>query len=108
MYAHVCMYVYIYIYVYNETVQLSPHALKPYRGIMNAVPLILNFHIIWSPVSSFTPQPIYSGYRTQNPLNKRLGGFHSQSGRAEVLIIIYSLDIKWNFFSILCSVLSMR
>jgi hypothetical protein len=50
------------------------------RGI---APLILNLDTRWRWVFSFTPQPLTHWKEQQCPLNRRLGGPHSLSGRFE-------------------------
>jgi len=51
-------------------------AIKAYRVSRGTVPLILNLGTRWVWEVYFTPWPLYPMY----PLNRRLGGPHSQSG----------------------------
>jgi hypothetical protein len=53
------------------------HAMKAYEGSRGIAPRILDLGTRWKWVVSFTP--IY--FRGKNPLDRRLGGSHSRSGR---------------------------
>jgi hypothetical protein len=58
------------------------HSMKTYWGIGGLARRILDLGTRWRPVVSFTPWPLYSQRRnTWYPLDRRLGGPQSRSGR---------------------------
>jgi hypothetical protein len=71
----------------KEKVKLSPclakcRFVKTYLESGSITPHILNLSIRWRWVVTFTPRPLYSpGRNTRYPLNRRLGGTLSRSGR---------------------------
>jgi hypothetical protein len=58
------------------------HAMKTYWGSRGIAPRILDLGSRWRRVVSFTPRPLYSqGKSPRYPLDRRLGGPQSRSGR---------------------------
>jgi hypothetical protein len=58
------------------------HTMKAYWGSGSIAPRILDLGTIWTWVFSFTPQPLYpQGKNLWYPLDRRLGGPQSRSGR---------------------------
>jgi hypothetical protein len=58
------------------------HAMKTYWGSGGIAPFILDLGTRWRSVISFTPRPLYSqGKNPLYPLDRRLGGPQSRSGR---------------------------
>jgi hypothetical protein len=58
------------------------HAMKAYWGSGDVAPLNLWLGTRWRRVVSFTPRPLYSqGKSPWYPLDRRLGGPQSRSGR---------------------------
>ena len=64
-------------YLTCENLQSSPHAMKSYKGNKGKAPLILKHGTTWSCWFKVMLRPLYAWYL----LNRRLGGWHSQSGR---------------------------
>jgi hypothetical protein len=75
----------IYIYIYEVKLYLcltKHHAIKTYWLGGSIPPPIIGLGIRWRWVVSFTPQPLYPrGKRPWYPLDRRLGGPQSRSGR---------------------------
>jgi hypothetical protein len=58
------------------------HAMKTYWGSGGIAPRILDLGTKWRWVVSFMPRPLYSqGKSPRYPLDRRLGGPQSRSGR---------------------------
>jgi hypothetical protein len=55
------------------------HAMKAYRGGRSRVPLILNLGTRRRPVATFTLRSLTPGKEPRYPLNRRMGGPHSQT-----------------------------
>jgi hypothetical protein len=58
------------------------HAMKTYWGSVGIAPRILDLGTRWRSMVSFTPRPLYpAGKCSWYPLDRRLGGPQSRSGR---------------------------
>jgi hypothetical protein len=74
-------------FIVNIKVKLSlcltkHHAMKMYWGSGSIAPRILDLDTRWRWVVSLTPRPLYSqGKNPWYPLDRKLGGHQSQSGR---------------------------
>jgi hypothetical protein len=63
---------------------VQQHAMKAYWGVELQLHSFFDLCTWWRWVVSFTPRPIYSqGKSPCNPLNRRLGGPQSRSGRGD-------------------------
>ena len=59
----------------------SVHAIMAYKGITGIAPLILNFRARWGELSTSRSGRCTPGKEPRYPLNRRVGGPQSRSGR---------------------------
>jgi hypothetical protein len=79
VYIHVCVCVKVKV---KSLYLTKHHAMKTYWGCRGIAPRIPDLGIRWRWVVSFTPRPLYPQRKSPwYPLDRRLGGPQSRSGR---------------------------